>query len=163
MRALRILTIAFVALFLSVPTAQAAPSQTVTYTAEQWAGLPKLVAWYETTASWTLADWWDWGIMSSSLHDNDLARAGDRAAIQQVIWRVWGPAAPWAFRIVQRESGFDPNATNRSSGACGLFQMLGHEDMFIAAGNGGQCHDAVANVEVAHQLYLGSGTAPWRL
>lgn len=37
----------------------------------------------------------------------------------------WGESEWGAFEnIVQRESGWNPNAINKSSGACGLFQMF---------------------------------------
>lgn len=138
-------------------------NQTVTWTIVDWINWDKLVSWNLTTSTWTIADWWNFGILSGTLEDNDQANQGDQGAIRRVIVRVWGSEASWAFGIVQRESGFNPGATNASSGACGLFQMLGHEDMFAAAGFGGRCHEAVANIEVAHNLYLISGQSPWRL
>lgn len=119
-----------------------------------WQRLMDMNAWYSAVnqSIWVQAN-----------VDNAQARAGDQDAVIRVIYREWPTDAAWAVTVARRESGLDPGATNRSSGACGLFQMLGHEDMFRAAGYGGQCHDAVANIEVARRLYDGSGRSPWRL
>lgn len=68
--------------------------------------------------------------------------------------------------VVPRESGCDPNAINRSSGALGLFQLLGHNDLISAA-----CpfnyplpwNDPWCNSEAARLLYQQGGRAPWAL
>ena len=66
--------------------------------------------------------------------------------------------------IVPRESGCDPNALNRSSGAAGLFQLLGHGDLIAACPYLWRSpFDAYCNAWAARQLYNGSGLAPWAL
>lgn len=144
------------------------PEQVVQFTALashwtiiDWINWDRLVSWNLMTANWTIIDWIQFSRMSSALLDNDAANRGDVNAIKRVIVRVWGGNSDWAFGIVQRESGFNPAATNSSSGACGLFQMLGHEDMFRVAGYGGRCHEAVANIEVAFTLFKAAGRSPW--
>lgn len=60
---------------------------------------------------------------------------------------------PWdsatALRIVRCESGGNPNAYNRSSGATGLFQIL----------NGP--FDPIANVRTAFGMWQSRGWQPW--
>lgn len=146
------------------PTAEqvtAFTNQTATWTIIDWINWDRLVSWNLLTANWTIIDWIQFSRMSEALLDNEAANRGDVNAIHRVIQRVWGSDSYWAFTIVQRESGFNPAATNPSSGACGLFQMLGHENMFVMAGLGGRCHEAVANIIVARTLFEAAGRSPW--
>ena len=63
---------------------------------------------------------------------------------------------PWdaehAYRIMMCESGGNPNAINRSSGATGLFQI--HP-------GGSQYLDPVKNADTAYAKYKARGWAPW--
>lgn len=92
------------------------------------------------------------------------ARCADRgrADIGSLIESVFGPAGPWAESVAVRESGCTPTAYN-PSGAEGLFQMLGHSDIFVAICGSDNWADASCNVHAAYSLYLGSGTSPWSL
>lgn len=58
------------------------------------------------------------------------------------------PESDWGYvdAIIRRESGWNPNATNSSSGACGLAQALPCEK--VPGGNG---YDPVANLIWANQ------------
>lgn len=86
--------------------------------------------------------------------------------VKDEIQQVFVFAAPWAESIAWRESNCEPGARN-PSGSAGLFQLLGHDDLLLAA-----CPDvppgqswAVAdcNIRAAKNLYDGSGVTPWRL
>jgi uncharacterized protein YabE (DUF348 family) len=48
------------------------------------------------------------------------------AQAQQLMAQAGIPESQWssAFKLIQKESGWNPNAVNRSSGACGLGQQL---------------------------------------
>lgn len=74
---------------------------------------------------------------------------------------VFGAAAGQACRVLGCESGGDPQARNRS-GATGLFQLLGHGDLFEAHGwTLADAVDGVRNIAVAHDLWLAEGWRPW--
>lgn len=68
-------------------------------------------------------------------------------------WRSLVLSLPWdagtALRIIQCESGGNPNAYNRSSGATGLFQIL-HGPF-----------DPIANVRLAFSMWSSRGWQPW--
>ncbi len=73
---------------------------------------------------------------------------------------------PWALRTVGCETGWtwDPNATNPSSGAAGLFQHLPKywASRSAAAGYAGaSIYDPNANVAVAAWLYYREGPRHW--
>lgn len=87
--------------------------------------------------------------------------------IKYLIESVFGPAAPWFESVAWRESGCQADARN-DEGASGVGQLMLplHNDILIAV-----CPDLdVAlswknpdcGVRAAYQLYIGSGTAPWR-
>ena len=65
-------------------------------------------------------------IYSNSIHTFDIKASKQEIkdyAYKKVVEK-WGAEHWSAFdNIVQRESGWNPNAINKSSGACGLFQM----------------------------------------
>lgn len=84
----------------------------------------------------------------------------------------WGRNAACAERIAQRESGLDPEAVNRSSGATGLFQLMPLHKTWIKSDLGydfTEMKDAYKNAEAAKLLSdknykaYGDGWAPWRL
>lgn len=86
--------------------------------------------------------------------------------VDPIVRREWHGtwAEEWALAIVWRESRCDPGARNRS-GAVGLFQLVGHDDMLAAA-----CPsfppsvsgtDATCNARAARFLYDAAGRSPW--
>ena len=84
----------------------------------------------------------------------------------------WGGNAKCAERIVQRESGFQADAVNRSSGATGLFQLMPLHKTWIKNELGydfSEMKDPRKNAEAAKRLSdknykaYGDGWAPWRL
>lgn len=84
----------------------------------------------------------------------------DAAAIINQVWAGTGQEAH-ALNVVQKESGCTDTAYN-PSGASGLFQLLGHEDMIaVICGPNGSAFDPTCNAKVALQLYSGSGWSPW--
>lgn len=82
-------------------------------------------------------------------------------SIEALICSVFVEDCGRAIRIARCESGLNPYARNRS-GAVGLFQLLGHGDMFEAHGwSASDWSDPWKNTVVAHDLYLSSGWRPW--
>ena len=70
----------------------------------------------------------------------------------------------WARRVMECESGGDPDATNPTSGAAGLFQFLPSTWTWAsdhAGWEGSSPHDAQANVAVAADLYYWLGPTQW--
>lgn len=70
----------------------------------------------------------------------------------------------WALQIMACESGGDPNITNRSSGAAGLFQFLPRywTDRAAKAGfSDTSPYDPTANVATAAWLLLTGGESHW--
>lgn len=87
--------------------------------------------------------------------------SGGGCAYSGLIHEIFGAAGDWATSIAWRESRCDPGASN-SSGAHGLFQMLGHHDIFVRIGCLNE-FDPTCNARAAFALYQGSGAGPWRL
>lgn len=68
----------------------------------------------------------------------------------------WDPNV--ALAVIACESGGDPGAVNRSSGASGLFQLLGWEWLAeYLGGFGASVFDPSVNVAAAHWLWAQSG------
>jgi hypothetical protein len=89
------------------------------------------------------------------------AASYEPGSIETLICSVFGDACPRAIRIARCESGLNPNARNRS-GAAGLFQLLGHADLYEAHGwTISDWADPFVNATVAFDLYLASGWSPW--
>jgi len=93
------------------------------------------------------------------------ALAGAAGGIQQIILDAFAPLGPgaqaWAIRIAKCESGYNPNAVNRSSGASGLFQFL--PSTWAHSPYAAQSpFDPVANAHAAAWLYSRSGPAAWQ-
>jgi soluble lytic murein transglycosylase-like protein len=91
-----------------------------------------------------------------------------RAAIAE----HWDGNAKCAEKIAQRESGLQPGAVNRSSGATGLFQLMPLHKTWIKNELGydfSEMKDPFKNAEAAKLLSdknykaYGDGWAPWRL
>ena len=58
------------------------------------------------------------------------------------------------------ESGYNPNAVNRSSGASGLFQFMPSTWAHLPWA-GQSVFDPVANAQAAAYYYQHSGAGPW--
>jgi hypothetical protein len=87
---------------------------------------------------------------------------GCPASIVALIRSVWTRDADWAIRIAWRESRCQPGAHNGHSSAAGLFELLGHADMYRAVGcSPSQWAEASCNTRAAFLLYQGSGRGPW--
>ena len=94
------------------------------------------------------------------------APSGAGADIQRIILDAFAPlgsaAQQWALRIAKCESGYNPNAVNRSSGASGLFQFLPSTWRGTPQGSAGaSVFDPVANAQAAAWLYQRSGPGQW--
>jgi hypothetical protein len=85
-------------------------------------------------------------------------------SIQDIILNAFAPlgagAQQWALRIAKCESGYNPNAVNRSSGASGLFQFL-PSTWAALPWHGSSPFDPVANAQAAAYYYQHSGPGPW--
>jgi hypothetical protein len=85
-------------------------------------------------------------------------------SIQDIILTAFAPqgagAQQWALRIAKCESGYNPNAVNRSSGASGLFQFMPSTWAHLPWA-GQSVFDAVANAQAAAYYYQHSGPGPW--
>jgi peptidoglycan hydrolase CwlO-like protein len=85
-------------------------------------------------------------------------------SIQQIILNAFAPLGPgaqqWALRVAKCESGYNPNAVNRSSGASGLFQFLPSTWASLPQHNQ-SVFDPVANAQAAAVLYQRSGPNQW--
>lgn len=86
--------------------------------------------------------------------------------IQQLILTAFSSLGPeaqaWALRVAKCESGYNPNAVNRYSGASGLFQFM--PSTWTHTPFGGQSvFDPVANAEAAAWYYNATGRTggPW--
>jgi hypothetical protein len=91
---------------------------------------------------------------------------------KDAIRKYWGNYSACAERIVDRESNFDANAVNPSSGATGLFQIMPSHSSWIKATYGydfSEMKDPYKNSRVAKGLsdlayrYWGDGWQPWRI
>jgi hypothetical protein len=85
-------------------------------------------------------------------------------SIQQIILDAFAPLGPgaqqWALRVAKCESGYNPNAVNRSSGASGLFQFLPSTWASLPQHNQ-SVFNPVANAQAAAVLYQRSGPNQW--
>ncbi|MBJ7614335.1 MAG: transglycosylase SLT domain-containing protein [Candidatus Dormibacteraeota bacterium] len=84
--------------------------------------------------------------------------------MQQIILDAFAPLGPgaqqWALRVAKCESGYNPNAVNRSSGASGLFQFLPSTWASLPQHNQ-SVFNPVANAQAAAVLYQRSGPNQW--
>lgn len=94
------------------------------------------------------------------------------AMAKDAIDQHWGGNAACAEKIAQRESGMQPDAVNRSSGATGLFQMMPLHATWIKNELGydfSEMKDPYKNAKAAKVLSdknykaYKDGWAPWRL
>jgi transglycosylase-like protein len=84
--------------------------------------------------------------------------------IQQIIQQAFAPlgqtAVTWAERVAMCESGDNPTAVNRSSGAEGLFQIL--PSTWAGTPFASQSpFDPVANAKAAAWIYARRGGSAW--
>jgi soluble lytic murein transglycosylase-like protein len=84
--------------------------------------------------------------------------------IQQIIQQAFAPlgsgAVTWAERVALCESGDNPNAVNRSSGAEGLFQIM--PSTWAGTPYASQSEfDPVANARAAAWIYARRGGSAW--
>ncbi len=84
--------------------------------------------------------------------------------IRALILATWAPlgsgTAQWAVRLAQCESGLNPYAVNRYSGAAGLFQFLA-TTWAGTPWRGQSPFDASANAQAAAWLYSKYGPGQW--
>ncbi|MGI8756349.1 MAG: transglycosylase SLT domain-containing protein, partial [Acidimicrobiales bacterium] len=94
------------------------------------------------------------------------------AIAKDAIKKNWSRLSPCAERVVQRESNFQADAVNPSSGTTGLFQIHPTHASWIKATFGydfSEMKDPYKNAQVARELsnrayrYWGDGWQPWRL
>ena len=87
------------------------------------------------------------------------------ALVESLIHTYFRPEDwEWALRVSYCESNWIATATNKSSGAAGLFQHMPQwwEGRSVAAGWGGwSVYDETANVAVAAWLLAQNGKASW--
>lgn len=77
-----------------------------------------------------------------------------------MIQQVFGPYGSSAVRVATCESGLNPNATNTSSSAAGLFQFL--PSTWAGTSQAGQSpYNAYANIQAAHEVFVRDGYS-WR-
>jgi soluble lytic murein transglycosylase-like protein len=85
-------------------------------------------------------------------------------SIQQIILDAFAPlgagAQQWALRVAKCESGYNPNAVNRGSGASGLFQFMPATWASMPQ-HGQSVFNPVANAQAAAVLYARSGPNQW--
>lgn len=84
--------------------------------------------------------------------------------IQQIIQQAFAPlgggAVTWAERVAMCESGDNPGAVNRSSGAAGLFQIM--PSTWAGTPYASQSEfDPVANARAAAWIYARRGGSAW--
>jgi hypothetical protein len=91
--------------------------------------------------------------------------AGNMTAIQQIILDAFASlgagAQQWALRVAKCESGYNPYAVNRSSGASGLFQFLPSTWAGLPWRSSSP-FDPTANAQAAAYLYNRSGPSQWQ-
>jgi len=92
------------------------------------------------------------------------APAAANGDIRALILAAWAPlgsgTASWAVRLAQCESGLNPYAVNRSSGAAGLFQFLA-TTWAGTPWRGQSPFDPNANAQAAAWLYAKYGAGQW--
>lgn len=84
--------------------------------------------------------------------------------IAQIIQQAFAPlgssAVTWAERVAMCESGDNPNAVNRSSGAEGLFQIMPGTWAGTPYASASE-FDPVANAKAAAYIYAHRGPSAW--
>ena len=81
-------------------------------------------------------------------------------SVQSMIRSVFGAYANQALNVAACESGYNPGAYNRSSGASGVFQFL-RSTWMTTAYAGYSPFNAWANINAAHQVFARDGNS-WR-
>jgi soluble lytic murein transglycosylase-like protein len=92
------------------------------------------------------------------------APSAPAGSIQQIILDAFAPLGAggqqWALRVAKCESGYNPNAVNRGSGASGLFQFMPSTWASMPQHNQ-SVFNPVANAQAAAVLYQRSGPNQW--
>jgi hypothetical protein len=88
------------------------------------------------------------------------SKTASSGSVQGMIKSVFGAYAGQALRVAACESGYNPSAYNRSSGASGVFQFL-HSTWATTAYAGYSPFNAWANINAAHQVFVRDGYS-WR-
>lgn len=81
-------------------------------------------------------------------------------SVQSMIQSVFGAYGGQALRVAACESGYNPTALNRSSGASGVFQFL-RSTWATTSYAGYSPFNAWANINAAHQVFVRDGYS-WR-
>jgi LysM repeat protein len=81
-------------------------------------------------------------------------------SIPQMIYQVFGPYGAQALSVAECESSLNPNATNSSSGAAGLFQFL-PSTWATTSQAGNSPYNALANIRAAYEVFARDGFT-WR-
>lgn len=89
-----------------------------------------------------------------------VAAAPSGGSVQSEILAVFGAYGQAALNVARCESGFNPNATNPSSGAAGIFQFL-PSTWATTAYAGYSPYNASANIHAAYQVFSRDGYS-WR-
>jgi LysM repeat protein len=82
------------------------------------------------------------------------------ASVSSMINAIFGPYAAGAMQIATCESGLNPGATNPSSGAAGLFQIL-PSTWATTSQAASSPYNAYANIQAAHDIFTRDGYS-WR-
>lgn len=93
-------------------------------------------------------------------HSSGSVSFGGSGSVQNMIRSVFGAYAGQALRVASCESGYAPNAYNRSSGASGVFQFLA-STWRTTSYAGYSRFNAWANIHAAHQVFVRDGYS-WR-
>lgn len=100
-------------------------------------------------------------LVSSGAAPNQSQACTDASGIVSAAFAGTGQEAH-ALEVVRKESGCTDTAYN-PSGASGLFQLLGHQDLLdqVCPGVPSAAFDPTCNAKAARLLYDGSGWSPW--
>ena len=93
-------------------------------------------------------------------HYSAPAAPASGGSVQSMIQSTFGPYAGAALAVARCESGYNPNAVNRSSGATGVFQFLA-STWAGTSYSGYSRTNAWANVHAAYQVFTRDGHS-WR-
>lgn len=93
-------------------------------------------------------------------HAAPAPRVTSGGSVANQIKAVFGPYSGQALRVATCESGLNPNAVNRSSGASGVFQFLA-SSWATTSYAGYSRFNASANINAAHQVFVRDGYS-WR-
>jgi hypothetical protein len=93
-------------------------------------------------------------------HAAPAPRVASGGSVASQIKAVFGPYSAQALRVATCESGLNPNAVNRSSGASGVFQFLA-SSWATTSYAGYSRFNASANIKAAYEVFVRDGHS-WR-